>query len=233
MLPKEEVLLDTKGDLDMLPKEEALFDTKDDLDMLPKEVELKDTRALLEYDTSPLILGVVLPIDSVNAGELDGDADCVRDVLWEADPLTDGLFDSDLVPNPVKDAILTVADPVLERNEVIVWVIVRISERVPVEVTEAVAVVEPLIVLDVRGDLERKEDPEGVRDSKGRRLRLLVALAVLDTLLLAETVLVNLPVLVPSTLFDTDTVAVLVFDIWEAVFDILILDEADCLAELV
>jgi len=81
MLPKEEVLLDTKGDLDMLPKEEALFDTKDDLDMLPKEVELKDTRALLEYDTSPLILGVVLPIDSVNAGELDGDADCVRDVL--------------------------------------------------------------------------------------------------------------------------------------------------------
>jgi hypothetical protein len=113
----------------------------------------------------------------------------------------------------VNEPILRVADPVLERTEVIVWVIVRISERVPVEVTEAVAVVEPLIVLDVRGDLERKEVPEGVRDSKGRRLRLLLALAVLDTLLLAETVLVNLPVLVTSTLFDTDTVAVLVFDI--------------------
>jgi len=90
---------------------------------------------------------------------------------------------------------------------------VRISERVPVEVTEAVAVVEPLIVLDVRGVLESKEDPEGVRDSKGRRLRLLVKVPVLDTLLLAETVLVNVPVLVPSTLFDTDTVALLVFDI--------------------
>ena len=113
----------------------------------------------------------------------------------------------------MNEPILRVADPVLERTEVIVWVIVRISERVPVEVTEAVSVVEPLIVLDVRGDLERKEVPEGVRDSKGRRLRLLLALAVLDTLLLAETVLVNLPVLVTSTLFDTDTVAVLVFDI--------------------
>ena len=81
MLPKEEALLDTKGDLDMLPKEEALFDTKEDLDMLPKEVGLTDTRALLEYDTSPLTLGVMLPIDAVTEGEKEGPADCVREVL--------------------------------------------------------------------------------------------------------------------------------------------------------
>jgi len=63
----------------------------------------------------------MLPIDALHPGESEGPADCVRDVLWEPDPLTDGLLMRDELKAPViEGGLLVVKDPLLERTEVIV-----------------------------------------------------------------------------------------------------------------
>lgn len=109
----------------------------------------------------------------------------------------------------------------------------RISDRVPVDVTEAVEVGEPLIVLVAPGDLVGGVDTEEVRDPKTERLADPDAVLVLDTLLLLLTVAVKLLVLVPNTLFDTDMVPVLDFDAKDAVFDMLRRGEEESLADFV
>ena len=109
----------------------------------------------------------------------------------------------------------------------------RISDRVPVEVTDAVVVVEPLVVLEGPVDLEADGDTDEVRVIKAERLTVADAVLVLDTRLLADTVAVCLLVLVPNTLFDTDMVPVLDLDARDAVFDILIVFQEDTLADLV
>lgn len=109
----------------------------------------------------------------------------------------------------------------------------RISDRVPVDVTEAVAVVERLIVLVAPEDLVGGVDTEEVRDPKAGRLPVPDAVIVLDTLLLLLTVAVWLPVLVPNPLFDTDMVPVVDLDAKDAVFDMLRRGEEESLADLV
>jgi hypothetical protein len=110
---------------------------------------------------------------------------------------------------------------------------VRISDRVPVEVTDAVVVVEPLVLFEGPVDLEADGDTDEVRVAIAERLTVPDAVLVLDTWLLAGAVAVFVLVLVPNTLFDTDTVAVLDLDAREAVFDILIVFQEDLLADLV
>ena len=109
----------------------------------------------------------------------------------------------------------------------------RISDRVPVEVTDAVVVVEPLVLFEGPVDLEADGDTDEVRVAIAERLTVPDAVLVLDTWLLAGAVAVFVLVLVPNTLFDTDTVAVLDLDAREAVFDILIVFQEDLLADLV
>jgi len=154
-------------------------------------------------------------------------------VLWEPDPLTDALGNPDPVKSPVNDWILPVTDTVLEWTEVIVWVIVRISDRVPVEVTDAVVVLESLVVLEGPVDLETDGDTDEVRVANAERLPVPNAVLVLDTRLLTGAVAVKLLVLDPNPLFDTDMVPVLDLDAREAVFDILIVFQEDRLADLV
>ena len=109
----------------------------------------------------------------------------------------------------------------------------RISDRVPVEVTDAVVVLEPLVVLERPVDLETDGDTDEVRVASAERLTVPDAVLVIDTRLLADSVAVFALVLVPNTLFDTDMVPVVDLDARDAVFDILPVDEVDCPADLV